>query len=231
MPTGPYPRKANSYQLTTITHLSMIKRDIYLSLLSGLLIGILAMSVLSVARLDADTDHAYVVIPSCLIGIPVLLAGLNEISRKLPVLWELGIFSVIGTLNTLVDWGTLVLLIILFRKCCSLEPVHVLAAGIPVYALYKSVSFLVSVVNSYLWNKYWTFFGRPPRAINRQLLEFGIASAIGFGINVGLSTFVFSQFRLGQLTTDQWGLVAAGAGTLCGMTWNFLSYKIIVFRG
>jgi putative flippase GtrA len=208
----------------------MTKRDYSLSLVSGLLIGVLALPVLKMARTDLYSKVAFIIIPLSLIGIPAGLTICKVLSRRAPVIWEVGKFVVIGLLNTLADWGTLALLTASFREYLGVEPTYSIIPGIASYSLYKSTSFVVAVINSYYWSKYWTFLRPNIKRTRTDFLKFFIASAIGFGINVGVSTYVFSYIRPGSFTIDQWGLIGAAFGTLFGLTWNFFAYKFMVFR-
>lgn len=208
----------------------MTKRDYYLSLLSGLLIGVLALPVLKAAQNDLYLKVEFIIIPFFLIVIPAGLAISKTISYRVSIIWEIGKFVVIGILNTLVDWGTLALLMLFFRKYINIEPTYNIISGIAIYSLYKSTSFVVAVINSYYWNKYWTFHKHNIKRPKTDFFKFSIASIIGFGINVGVSTYVFSYVRPGNFNIDQWGLIGAGFGTLFGLTWNFLAYKLIVFK-
>ena len=68
------------------------------------------------------------------------------IGKKIPVLFQLAKFVLVGALNTFVDLGILNLLLVIFA----------VSAGW-FYSLFKALSFICSVVNSYFWNKFWTY--------------------------------------------------------------------------
>ena len=124
-------------------------------------------------------------------------------------------FVIVGILNTAVDFAVLNLLM--------------LATGIVAglgFSLFKALSFLVAVINSYFWNKHWTF-----QSEREVFLQFLAVSAIGFFLNVGTASFLVNsvgpQFGL---TEQLWANAGAAAGTLVVMTWNFLGYKFVVFK-
>jgi putative flippase GtrA len=223
-------QESSLHNPSTNIGISMTKRDYTLSLLSGLLIGVLASPVLKVAQADLYLKVEFIIIPFLFIATPAGLVIAKVISRRVSIIWEIGKFVVIGILNTLVDWGTLVLLTLSFRKYLTIEPTDNIISCIAVYSLYKSTSFFVATMNSYYWNKCWTFSNPNSKKEKSDLLNFLLASTIGFGINVGVSTYVFSYVRLESFNIDQWGLIGAGLGTLLGLTWNYLAYKFIVFR-
>jgi putative flippase GtrA len=92
------------------------------------------------------------------------------------------------------------------------------------------------VGNSYVWNKYWTFGakGKPNENIaqkGKEFMQFLVVSGTGFLINVGSASFVVNaigpQFGISEST---WPTVGALVGTFLVLTWNFLGYKLIVFK-
>jgi putative flippase GtrA len=208
----------------------MSRRDYYLGFLSGFLIGLLALPVLKTANTDLFVRIEFIVIPFFLIGTPAGLAIVKTISHRVAIIWQIGKFVVIGILNTLVDWGTLTLLILCFRNYINVEPTYNIISGITIYSFYKSTSFVVAVINSYCWNKYWTFAEPNFKRVNNDFFQYLVASIIGLGINVGGSTYIFSYVKPISFHIDQWALIGAGLGTLLALTWNFLVYKFIVFK-
>lgn len=124
-------------------------------------------------------------------------------------------FLTVGVSNTLVDLGILNVLIFVTGT----------ASGLP-FTIFKGISFLVAVTNSYFWNKRWTF-----RSDRKVFSQFFTIAFIGLGLNVGTASFVVNiigpQFDLQERI---WANVGALAGTLAVMTWNFTGYKFIVFK-
>jgi putative flippase GtrA len=208
----------------------MTRKDYYLGSFCGFLIGLFALPVLKTANADLFLRIEFIVIPFFLIGTPAWLAIVKIISHKVAIIWEIGKFVVIGALNTLVDWGALTLLILFFRKYINIEPTYIIISGITCYSLCKSTSFIMAMINSYCWNKYWTFEETNLERTKNDFFQFLVASIIGLGINVGGSAYVFSYIRPISFNIDQWALIGAGLGTLLALTWNFLVYKFIVFK-
>lgn len=124
-------------------------------------------------------------------------------------------FLLVGALNTFVDLAMLNLLIFLTG----------IASGLP-FTIFKGISFLVAVSNSYLWNKHWTF-----RSNKKVFLQFLMVATIGLFLNVGAASFVVNvigpQFGF---KNQLWANIGAAAGTLVVMAWNFAGYKFFVFR-
>ena len=164
------------------------------------------------------------------IFLPILaLAGLwvaYFMGKRFLIIFQAAKFVLVGFLNTLVDLGALNLLI-LFSG---------IASGM-FYSIFKGISFTIAVINSYFWNKFWTF--KKPGGTEKtelgksgkELLQFLMVSAVGFGINVGVASFVVGSIGPQLSFGDKiWANVAAIIATLCAMVWNFFGYKFIVFR-
>ncbi len=126
-------------------------------------------------------------------------------------------FSIIGVINAIVDFSVLNLLIRVV-----LWPI--LAAN--------TISFSSAVVFSYFLNKYWTFRDYKPLHM-KQFPLFVVISLVGLGLSDVLMHFGTSLL-LGNPYLDLsfvWSynlakVVSAGIVLL----WNFVAYKIIVFK-
>lgn len=159
------------------------------------------------------------------IGMPVAaLAGLYVfylLSRFWrPVFFEIGKFASVGVLNTLIDFGILNLLSYVFA-------VH---SG-PAIALFNAVSFSTALVNSYFWNKFWTFRAAGTDEGAKDFAQFIFVSLIGLGLNTGI---VYSLTTLvgapTAISPALWENIAKTIGIPVNLTWNFLGYKFWVFK-
>lgn len=127
-------------------------------------------------------------------------------------------FFFVGVLNTALDFAVLNLCLYLFGT----------GANEQLFILFKSISFIVAVINSYLLNKYWVF--RQTKAADaREISLFLIISLIGFLINVSVSSAMFAL-----LQHDFSPHLAANLGALIGtfvvLAWNFVGYRFFVFN-
>ena len=147
--------------------------------------------------------------------------------KRLAILYQFAKFFLVGGLNVLVDLGVLNLLIL----------VSAVSSGLG-YSVFKGISFLVAVTNSYFWNKNWTFkkdgillHSSIPENKKGEFGQFLVVSAIGFLINVLTASLVVNlvgpQFGLNVKT---WANVGALMGSVVGLLWNFIGYKFIVFK-
>ncbi|MBI5306288.1 GtrA family protein [Candidatus Wolfebacteria bacterium] len=209
----------------------MTKKDYVFGISAGFLIGLLLLPVLKALKPELYDKFYLIIVPLFLIMTPLGLIIANYIGRKISVVWQVGKFGVIGVLNTLVDWGVLASFIFLFRKYFQIESKDVLFLGITFYSLYKAISFIVANVNSYYWNKYWTFASGAAKRTKAQFSQFFVVSILGFGINVGIASYIFKAINpVGGLNLDQWGIIGAAVGSIAGFAWNFIGYKFIVFK-
>jgi len=212
----------------------MPKKDLWFSLGAGFLIGVLLMPVLKVAKPGLFDTLAFFIIPFFLIATPLGALIVYRIGTRLAIIWQIAKYVVVGGMNTLVDLGILTI-VILVSKNLGIQAEDLIYSGIlaiTFYSIYKGFSFILANINSFYWNKYWTFSQKDATQKSpAQFIQFFIVSLIGLLINVVIASLVFRSVPpFAGLSADQWGLVGAAAGSLSGMVWNFLGYKFIVFE-
>jgi putative flippase GtrA len=210
----------------------MPKKDYQLGILAGFLIGLLFLPVLNAAKPEIFAKVWFVVVPLFLIGTPFGLVIAYLISRKISIIWQIAKFGVTGVLNALVDLGMLTLFTFLFRKYLSIDSSDVVFSAFSIftfYSIYKACSFIIANINSYYWNKYWTFQKQDGKST--EFIQFFIVSAVGFAVNVLIASLIFKFIGTSTgLNDDQAGLLGAVAGSIAGLAWNFTGYKFIVFK-
>jgi putative flippase GtrA len=201
------------------------RSDILISVILG---EIVALFLILISKsLERDIPVLDVFIRSrwlILILVPALVTLSIYIAFRLgqrrPVFFQFGKFVVIGVANTAIDFGILNLLIFL----TGIEKGHL-------YSVFKSVSFMIGIINSYLWNKFWTFESTENRWQGGQFLRFISISAVGFGINVATASFVVNLIGpLGGISTRLWANIGACVAIVISVFWNFLGYKFMVFE-
>lgn len=214
------------------TGITITKRDYKLSILAGFLIGLLTLPVLKAANPDLYGFLRLAIIPFFLIATPIGLRIAFFIGQKIAIIWQIAKFGLIGVLNTLVDLGVLAFLTFIVRSYSGVDSNMVIFAGITFYSIYKSISFIIANINSYYWNKHWTFEAGAQTKTKAEFLQFFSVSVIGFFLNVFIASFVFKKIlvTLTGLSTDQLGLIGAAAGSIAGLAWNFIGYKLWVFK-
>jgi len=129
-------------------------------------------------------------------------------------------FATVGVSNTLVDIGVLNLLMYL--------------SGIyqgTFIIIFNVISVSLAIINSYFWNKYWTFGAKEEES---KAQEFGTFVAVSLGgalINTlvvySLTTFLDPAFGLGK---ELWANLAKILAIGLAWLWNFNGYKFFVFK-
>ena len=199
----------------------MSRGDIIASLIIGEASALLVLFIgRNIALPDKVAGYLYIlpyVFP--LLTAAVMVAG-TILARVLPLFRQITKFSLVGGLNFLIDLSILNLLIAATG----------IASGFGAN-VFKGVAFIVAVVSSFLWNKFWTFQALSVDNAARQFLRFFTVTSIGFLINVGV--FALFNNHLGpQAAIDPktWASVSAAGAAGAGLIWNFLGYKFLVFR-
>ncbi len=172
------------------------------------------------------------IVPFFLLATPLGLRIAFLIGKKFAIIYQIAKFAIIGVANVLVDLGILSLLTILFSLQFKIQSTDALIATITFYSLFKSISFIIANINSYLWNKHWTFDQGKKKQTKSEFVQFFAVSLVGFLINVFVASVVF-KIVLGSLTSlnpGQLGLLGAAAGSIVGLAWNFIGYKLWVFK-
>ena len=80
------------------------------------------------------------------------------------------------------------------------------------YSVFKAASFLLANVNSYAWNKFWTFGSREFEGWMNQFIRFFAVVGVGLVINVTVASYVVAQFGGfgGSLSSTVWANIGAG---------------------
>src|SRR3989344_7425404 len=198
------------------------KKDYLLISIIGFLFGILLLPILKNINLQIITlnfINALIIVIAFIIFANIALKIAFIIGRRAPVIFQFAKFAAVGGLNTLLDLSILNSLIFLSG----------IATGYW-YSGFKAISFVIASINAYFWNKYWTF-GVGGSVNTKEFTEFFTVSAIGFGINVGIASFLVNIVGAPAGITDNlWANVGALAATLVSLIWNFIGYKFIVFK-
>jgi len=99
---------------------------------------------------------------------------------------------------------------------------------IPLYLIFKVVSFLAATFVKFWWNKHWTFEKYEKKHINREVVQFFIVTLMGLAIDVVLF-YYFSRVKTG-ISTKLWIELSIIFAAIVAAIWNFLGYKFLVFK-
>jgi putative flippase GtrA len=130
-------------------------------------------------------------------------------------------FAVIGVINTGVDFGILNLLVWITDT----------SKDDPKLIFLNIISFSIAVVNSYWLNKKWAFQDQGSGDTGKKFSKFLIVSIIGVAINTTVLKFISANVDpLFGLNDQLWINVAKIVATGISLIWNFIGYKLLVFR-
>ena len=204
----------------------MKKIDIISPIVLGLIIAAFIIALLKVTESEillAGTNSLFLAILIIFL-VPLLLVVWVYITfhlgKRRHIFFQFGKFIPIGVSNTAIDFGVLNLLI--------------LSSGVDkgfLFSAFKGISFICAVTNSYLWNKFWTFESRGREGLGKQFLKFMIVAGVGFVINVAIASLLVNIIGpLWGISPIMWANISAFASIVIVILWNFLGYKLIVFK-
>ncbi|MFH0712818.1 MAG: GtrA family protein, partial [Candidatus Jorgensenbacteria bacterium] len=195
------------------------RRDFYFAVSIGFLFGWLVL--LPAKNLGFEITPSFILFSVAGFSIfsPLALTATYLLSRVLSGFFQFGKFAAVGALNTFIDLGILNLLILLTD----------ITGGV-YFSVFKGVSFLTAVTNSYYLNKFWTFGSRLPVTF-QEYFRFAFFTLIGLLINVAIASFIVSVLGpLFGIGPRAWANVGALAATIISLIWNFFAYKKFVFK-
>ena len=199
----------------------MAKRsDFYIVSIIGFLVGgLILFPVASLSLFEITPGNVIGSLLFFSILAPISLGILTLLSRFSPALYQFGKFAAVGALNTTIDIGILNLFVILTN----------ISTGIP-FGLFKAASFFIASINSYFWNKFWSFTSGLP-VTPSEYIRFLIFTVAGAIINVSIASFLvnFISAPVG-ISVRMWGNLSAIFAVLVSLVWNFFSYKRFVFK-
>jgi len=206
------------------------KRDFYLTILAGELVAWLSLPTLkNIQALNILTKwgvelKVFVVfwaifIPVCAflgLGFFYLLAKIkNRVG-----FFQLGKYGVIGVLNTLLNAGIYNLLIFMTN----------IASGIAV-DLFFVVAFVITVTNSFFWNRQWTFSGAGTEPVGKDAFQFFLVSTLVAVVNMGILHVIINLIGApAGIDLKIWANIALVFTIITAFFGNFFGYKFIVFK-
>ena len=128
-------------------------------------------------------------------------------------------FAFVGVTGTIVDFGLMNLFSLAFK--------------IPLIWA-QAMSFIIAVINNFLWNRFWTYPDSRSKAAHRQLLQFFLINLVGIAIRTPLIAWL-NKMILNSLTNSTTTLpledtvisqnlaLALSVGVI--MLWNFFANR------
>ena len=197
----------------------MLNRDYRLVAIIGFLVGILALIPLKNIGIAISFPLFFVSVVGFTFFAPLSFFILKLLSNYWPIFEQFSKFAAVGALNSLINLSVLNILIFFTN----------ITEGI-YFSGFASVAFIVSKINSYLWNKFWTFESKTKITI-KEYIHFSIFTLAGLLLNVGIISLLVSWVGAPHgISPRVWVNISAIAAIIAIMAWNFLTYKKIVFK-
>jgi len=200
---------------------SRLARDTVLALIVGFLTGALAIPIVINLGLRTVLRIPLFSLPpigAVLFAIALLVASL--VAGRVPSLFEFAKFALTGVLNSGVDFGVLNSLMLITGVSSG--------AG---FVAFKSVSVTLGTINSYLWNKYWTFDTAKSAGARRELVSFLVVTLVAVGLNVAGADVIVNVIGAPRgVSTKLWANFGAISGAGLTLFTNFFGYKFFVFK-
>ncbi|HWS41640.1 MAG TPA: GtrA family protein [Pseudoflavonifractor sp.] len=130
-------------------------------------------------------------------------------------------FGMIGVLNTLVDVAVFA---VALRALCAAAGYDSNASDLPLWltAVAQAISFVTASLNSFLWNKRWTF-EKKNRVTRQEAVRFIVTNLGYYLVSLFLIRAVATLFRV----PDK---IAKLPATFCMILYNYLMNKFWVFK-
>jgi len=200
--------------------MKLTTRDLIFGAINGAFIGLLAPFIFS--NIGAQLPIPIILFVLIVaIGAALGIAVGYFLSKMIrPFFFQLAKFGLIGVTNTVVDLGIYNLFIYLSD----------VSSGYMII-VFKSFSVLAAIVNSYLWNKFWSFEQKEMRNIKAEFRQFLRISLVGLLLNVGITAFVVNVINTpAGITEKAWANIGALTASVLVLTWNFVGFKFFVFK-
>lgn len=196
-------------------------RDGVFAAFNGLFIGILVPFVfvnIGVSLPISQTVFAVIITTLSVFGVFVGAF----LARWFSFFFQLAKFGLVGVTNTVIDFG----IFNLFIWATDL------ATGNSIY-LFKVISVSAAIINSYIWNKFWSF-NRPAvdeATARKEFAQFLIVSLFGLLLNTGVASLLINGIGApGSMDSKLWANIANAVASVSVLAWNFVGYKFFVFK-
>jgi putative flippase GtrA len=197
----------------------LTSRDLVFGAINGAFIGVLAPFIFSNLSVKLPVPIiVFILILS--LGSAFGIAVGYALSKIRPFFFQLAKFGLIGVANTVVDLG----IYNLFIYMSDVSSGYLIV-------VFKSFSVLAAIVNSYVWNKFWSFEKKEVTNVGEEFTQFLMVSLVGLLLNVGITAFVVNVIGMpAGITEKTWANIGGLTASVLVLTWNFVGYKFFVFK-
>ena len=199
--------------------MKLTPRDLVFGAINGAFVGVLAPYIYT--NLGGKLHiHLLLFVFIMALGAAFGIAIGYALSKIRPFFFQLAKFGLIGVTNSVVDIG-------IYNSFIYYSNV---SSG-SMIIVFKCISVLGAIVNSYIWNKYWSFEKKNADNLKQEFTQFLIISSIGLLLNVGITAFVVNIIGAPTGFSEKaWANVGGLTASVLVLTWNFVGYKFFVFK-
>ncbi len=198
------------------------KKDFWFSAITGLITGILAWQIFDFIPVSwhfRNISYTWLVLIMPIFWILGVWLG-YFLGKWLNFLNQFGKFVAIGFTNAAIDFGVFYFLVSLTGRALGVR-----------FTIFKGVSFLVAVTNSFLWNKYWAFEAGKSRGGRQEMINFFMVNIVAWAVNVGIGSFVANGIGPHfNLSDKAWAGLAIVAGSAVALILSFIGFRLVVFK-
>src|SRR3989338_7532654 len=154
------------------------------------------------------------------IGEYVAYVIASKLFSHVMALRQLGRFGIVGLMNFSVDTG--IVYTLQYYTGISLDDPRILYLFV--------VSGSLAIVNSYFWQRTWTFSEKAPPS-TKEFIGFLMITLLSIGINSGVAFWAGTfLLRLDIIAPSRVLGAAKIIATAVSLFWNFFGYKLFVFK-
>ena len=144
----------------------------------------------------------------------------SKLFSHVMALRQLGRFCIVGLMNFSVDTG--IVYTLQYYTGISLDDPRILYLFV--------VSGSLAIVNSYFWQRTWTFSEKAPPS-TKEFIGFLMITLLSIGINSGVAFWAGTFLLRLDIIAESRVLGASKIiATAVSLFWNFFGYKLFVFR-
>ncbi|MDO8496270.1 MAG: GtrA family protein [bacterium] len=196
------------------------KKDLFFASATGFYTGLIAWRILVFLE---KSDFMGISFAWLIVFVPVLwILGVNLgyfLGRWISFFNQFGKYAAIGFTNFVVDTGVVNLLIASSG----------IASGLG-FSVFKSLSFVVAVTHSYLWNRLWVFESKEGQ--KKEFIKFMTVNLVAITVNVGVASFVVNYVNpIYGFDPKTWANVGVVIGSAVSLIFSFVGFKLVVFKG
>lgn len=210
--------------------IKFLKKDFWLAILAGEVVAWLSLptlknlKILDILAARGIGLTGFVIFWAILIPLGAI-AGLGAFYfvakyQNRIGFFQLGKYGVIGVLNTFLNAGIYNFLIFITN----------IASGLTV-DLFFVIAFVITVTNSFFWNRQWTFEEIGTETVGKDAFQFFFVSTAVAFINIGILHIIVNVIGApAGVDLIIWANIALALTIITAFLGNFFGYKFIVFK-